>query len=173
MSDEQSLDWQQECFSNNQDCLIVSGQGGERRLSCYVHPSHQLSDVAYQELKDAFQRWNVDSGAMGSWQTSAQFEFTLPAAPPIEEIVDDIRELLRRDRTPRRRVERQRHEAPREGMALALDLSELWEGHLPQERVYVLEMDGRPGRCVVFKHLLPPLVDLPLSSFRILAEVDV
>lgn len=173
-SHEQHLDWQQECFSHGRDCIVVSRkEQQELRLTCFVHPSHQLSDIAYMELTELFKLWEVSSGSMGSWRGDAsEFGLVIPCTASLDDIVADVQEILRRDRAPRRRVERNHQGAPVEGLAIAVDCDGLWEGHAPTDRVYVLEMDGRPGRCLVFKHLCPPLVDMPLSAFRILSEVD-
>lgn len=166
--------WLDECFAKNLDWLAVKRAGKMLHLDCLVHPSHQLSDLAYLEITEMLGRLDARSSSLGKTfrGNASQFECTLPGAVPLQELVKEVQEILRHDRTPRRRVERQAMSAPAEGLALALDSSGLWDDHDPLEPVYVMELDGKPGRCLVLKHLHPVLIDLPLSSFRILSEFD-
>jgi hypothetical protein len=171
---EQRAEWQDECFAKGVDWLSVTKSGKSINLACLVHPSHQLSDLAHQEISELFARLGWQSGSLGMDYrgNASQFEATVPSSIPVEELVKDVQEILRYDRTPRRLLERQPRSALAEGMAVALDTTGLWDSHEPHHRVYVMELEGKPGRCLVLKHLHPVLVDLPLSSFRILAEID-
>lgn len=172
-NDEQSLAWRDYCFSNNMDCLTATHVGAGFRLTCTVHPDHPFSELGYLELKDMLKSLACSRWSMGGWAGSAgEFSLRLPDRNLLEDVVEQVRAILRRDRTPRRRVELQGNASLQEGLAYALDLEALWDDHQSTEAVYVMEMEGRPGRCLVFKHLKPPLVDLPLSSFQILASPD-
>lgn len=173
-TEQQRLQWQDECYAKGVDWLSVTRRGKSIKLECLVHPTRQLSDFAYTELEELFARLGWQSGSLGmGWRGNAsEFEATLPSSIPVEELVKAVQEILNLDRTPRRRVERSSKPALIEGIAVAIDTSGLWDSHDPHDRVYVMELEGAPGRCMVLKHLHPVLIDLPLSSFRILAEVD-
>lgn len=172
VNDEQSAAWQQECFSNGRDCFVVRKTEDRTSVWVGIQPGHQLSDIGHLELKELLRGYDTDLWSSGLEATASEFRFDLPSSGALPESLDDIRELLLRDRTHRRRVERQHQPGLVEGLAIAVDCTGLWEDHPPRGQVYVLEMEGRPGRCVVFKSFCPPLVDLPLSSFRLLAERD-
>jgi hypothetical protein len=175
-TEQQRAEWQDECSAKGVDWLVVTKSRKSINLACLVHPSHQLSDLAYLEISQLFARLGWQSGSLGMDYrgNASQFEATVPSSIPLEELVKDVQEILRYDRTSRRLLERQPRSALAlaEGMAVALDSTGLWESHEPHHRVYVMELEGKPGRCLVLKHLHPVLVDFPLSSFQILAEVD-
>lgn len=173
-TEHERADWQDECFAKGVDWLTVTRRGKSLHLACLVHPSHQLSDLAYTEVRELIDRLGSRSGSLGMDYrgNASQFQFTLSAVVAVEDLVKDVLEILRYDRTPRRRVERQAKPVLAEGFAVALDTTGLWDAHHPHDRVYVMELEGKPGRCLVLKHLHPVLVDLPLSSFRILTEID-
>ena len=167
------MDWKIYCFENGLDCIVVSEVGGGFEFECTVCPDHALSELAYLEFRDLLDARNFDSWSMGSARgNSSQLSFRLSASNEIQGLVDEVREVLRRDRTSRRAVELMAHPAPVEGMAVAIHGDGLWEGHDLKDAVYVLETSIDSGRCVVFKHLHPPLVDLPLEQFRVLAGSD-
>lgn len=174
-TEQQCEDWREECLNKGVDWLTVTRRGKHLHLACLVHPNHQLSELAYREIGELLTRLGRRTGTIGmDYRGNASgFEACLPTPGPVEELAEDVLEILRNDRTPRRRIERQASSGLIEGMAVALDLTGLWESHTEHERVYVMEMQGQPGRCIVLKHLHPPLIDLPLRSFRILPEVDV
>lgn len=163
---EQREAWEDYCFENDMDCITVSDMGRGFSLSCTVNPEHPFSQLGYLELREMMNSLQCPTWSMGG--SSSTFSLEHPNQEMLEEVLSQLREILRRDRTPRRCAELQAHPGPKEGMAQALDSTGLWEDHQPDDFVYVLEMEGRPGRCLVFKHLKPTLVDFPLSSFRIL-----
>ena len=152
---------------------MVSEVDGGLEFECTVCPDHALSELAYLEFRDLLDARNLDSWSMGSVRgNSSQLSFRLSDSDEIQELVDEVRAVLRRDRTSRRAVELMAHPAPVEGMAVALHGDGLWEGHNLKDAVFVLETAIDSGRCVAFKHLHPPLVDLPLNQFRVLAGPD-
>lgn len=173
-SAEQALDWKAYCFENGLDCIVVSEVGGGLEFEYSVGPDHTLSELAYLEFEDLMRARSLDIWSVGAdWRgSSSQLSCRVSGLMEIQELVDEVRTILRRDRTSRRAAELMAHPAPVEGMAVALHVDRLWEGHDLKDAVYVLETVIDSGRCVVFKHLHPPLVDLPLEQFRILASSD-
>ena len=172
---EQAADWQLYCFEHGLDCIVVTKRDGFFELDCSVNPSHAFSELGYMEVSDLMKAHSIDYGSMGKCLRAdpSQFSFRIPAKRDPQEFVTEVQAILRRDRTSRRAAELMAHPAPAEGMALALQSDGLWPDHGPNERVYVLETGLNSGRCLVFKHLHPPLVDMPLEQFQILPDCDV
>lgn len=168
-SEDEALDWREECYGKRQDCLTVEKRPKIWRVRCQVYSDHQLSELAYLDFWELLEAFRCQTGWIDSDPppTPSEFEIDLPRSEPLEPFLEEIRELLRRDRSSQRMIGRMRSQAPFEGWAAALDSAGLWEGHRPDEYVYVQEIEGAPGRCIVLKHLHLPLVDLPLSQFRI------
>jgi len=167
------LDWKVYCFENGLDCIVVSEVGGGFEFECTVCPDHALSELAYLEFEDLARARRLSSWSLGAWRdNSSQICCQVSVSMEIQELVDEVRAILRRDRTSRRALELMAHPAPVEGMAVALRDDGLWEGHSLRDAVYVMETSVGSGRCVAFKSHHPPLVDLPLEQFRILASPD-
>lgn len=165
---EQRQAWFEDCVVRNQDCLYVV-QGNEvRSLVCHANPAHPISPLAYKELEDLVERWELPGAILGEDYGPGYFTLDIPSNSPLEELIEEVRACLRRDRTVRRQVELRDNLAREEGMAIALRQDGLWPDHQLHQEVYVLEVS--PGRCLVLKHLHPPLLDLPLSQFRIRHE---
>ncbi len=173
-SKDEALDWREECYGKRLDCLTVEKTAAVWKIRCQVHPSHQLSELAYHEVWELMESLGPVGGSLGSnpLENPSEFEIDLPKEEPLEPFLEEIRELLRRDRSSQRMTERMKSRAPFEGWAIALDSTGLWEGHGPDDRLYVQEIEGAPRRCIALKHLHLPLVDLPISQFRILAPQD-
>ncbi len=173
-SSEQALDWKVYCFENGLDCFVVSEVEGGFDVQCSVRPDHALSELAYLEFDDLMRSRSLDNWTMGrEWRgNSSQLSCEVSDSLEIQDLLEEMRAILRRDRTSRRAAELMAHPAPVEGMAVALHGDGLWEGHDLKDAVFVLETSIDSGRCVVFKHLHPPMVDLPLEQFRILASSD-
>jgi len=151
------------------DCITVERTGSGFQLRCIVWEEQPLSEIGFSELEDLFGRLESPAFSLSDEANCSEFEVAFPNGVNLEELVEDVRSCLRRDRTSRRRAELHYNSAPREGMAVALELQGLWPEHRLDAPVYVLEIANRPGRCIVMKHLQPTLVDLPLAQFRILS----
>ena len=166
--------WYAECGRKNLDCLIVSTRrGGGLRLDCYVESSHAMTDVAYDEVCLLLKRIN-QNGSRGRSPLRNCSEFSLEfQRDDLDFVLGEAREILLRDRTPARREEIAHRTAPRSGMALVINPEGLWGDHRPDEEVYIQEIANLPGHCLVVKNGHLPLLGLPLSHFRLLAEPDV
>jgi len=164
----QMMEWLSFC---NDKRLVYIVAEGDTRLFVQLPARYQLSSLAYLELEELMAFLGLD-GILGGIPT--EFSITKVSPTDLNDVVDKVRELLRRDRTPERAVALSKlSRGCAEGMARVVDPTGLWDDLRSRDLVYVREIPGRPGRCIALRHEHPPLVDLPLDNFQILAPPDV
>ena len=175
--ERQGWAWYFHCRENHLDSIVAQSGSAGTRIEVEVAGPHQLSSLAYQELQELMSLRGLD----GSWGgTPSEVSLEGGSQLDLSELVRQIQEILRRDRTPERGVHLQNlfggvveGMALVEGMAVVVDPNGLWDDLEAKDRVYIRQIPGRPGRCIALRHNSPPLVDLPLEKFRILADCDV
>lgn len=149
--DELATSWLIRCWREGEDCVVVY----PGVLHCTIHVKHQLTPLGCRDLE--------------AWCARCGFELNGDGLPVrfqvrgsgLADQVEELRGLLQLDRHAQRTVDFDATFPVRQGLAQGPDSDEV---------MFVREIPGRPGRCVVIRNRQVPRIDQPLSDYRFLSR---
>lgn len=131
-----------------------------------VHLRQLPSSIGYRELE----AWLQQHGFSGEAEWGLRFE--APGGTDPAPLIQELRELVARDRTEARALELQAERPSLAGWALAVRPETVWEDLEAHHLVYVHAIPEQPGRCLALAHRQLPVLDLQLWDFRLLDPRD-